>query len=271
MTFKLANRIVGSPDIYLEPDRETNRSINFVTCHDGFTLNDLVSYNVKHNEANLEGNRDGYSLNHSWNCGKEGPTDDPAVESLRIKQIKNFLTILLTSQGTPMMLMGDEVRRTQQGNNNAYCQDSELTWFDWSLTKTNADLLRFVRGLIHFTRSYSVFHHKYVLTRSLSHTDTTITWHGVHLNRPDFSEDSHSIAFELKAPAKGEHVFAILNAFWEPLAFEIPPSWTGQTWHRLIDTSLAGGEDYVPLAKAPHIGSKLYQADARSTVVLVSK
>ena len=271
MTFKLANRIVGSPDIYPEPDRETNRSINFITCHDGFTLNDLVSYNEKHNEANLECNQDGYSLNHSWNCGKEGPTDDPVVESLRLRQIKNFLTILLTSQGTPMMLMGDEVRRTQQGNNNAYCQDSELTWFDWSLMKKNADLLRFVRGLIHFTRSYSVFHHKHVLTRPLSHTDTTITWHGVRLNRPDFGEDSHSMAFELKAPAKGERVFVILNAFWEPLAFEIPPSWTGQTWRRLIDTSLAGGEDYVPPAKAPHIGSRLYRAHARSAVVLVSK
>ena len=271
MSLKTANRIVGSPDIYPQPDRETNRSINFVTCHDGFTLNDLVSYNEKHNEANLEGNRDGSDCNHSWNCGVEGPSDDPAVEELRLRQIKNLLTILLTSQGTPMMLMGDEARRTQLGNNNAYCHDSPLSWFDWGLTRANAGLLRFARDLIHFTRSYSVFHHRHVLTRPQAGSDTAITWHGVRLHEPDFGEHSHSLAFELIAPSKDEHVFVIANAFWEPISFEIPPPLAGRTWRRLVDTSLAGGEDCFNLEEAPPIGSRIYQARERSTVVLVSK
>ena len=271
MSFKFSNRIVGSPDIYPEPGRETNRSINFITCHDGFTLNDLVSYNEKHNAANLEGDMDGYRLNHSWNCGIEGPSADPAVEELRLRQIKNFLTILLTAQGTPMMLMGDEVRRTQKGNNNAYCQDSALSWFDWNLTEKNADLLRFVRGLIRFTRSYSVFHQRHVLIRPVSHNDATITWHGVRRGRPDFSEHSHSIAFELKAPARGEHVFVMINAFWEPLSFEIPPPWADRTWHRVIDTSLPAGQDYLPPEQAPQASSGAYCVCSRSVVVLVSQ
>src|SRR5215467_5562191 len=129
----VAARILGSPDIYGHKQREAEQSINFVTCHDGFTLNDLVSYNDKHNEANGENNRDGFDANLSWNCGVEGPTDDPKVEALRNRQIKNFFALELLSAGTPMLLMGDEVRRTQRGNNNAYCQDSEVSWFDWTL------------------------------------------------------------------------------------------------------------------------------------------
>ncbi len=121
--------------------------MNFVTCHDGFTLNDLVSYNQKHNEANGEDNRDGTNDNRSWNCGVEGPTDDPAVETLRNRQVKNFLTVTMLSLGLPMILMGDEVRRTQHGNNNAYCQDNETSWFDWTLVAKHADVHRFVRLL----------------------------------------------------------------------------------------------------------------------------
>ena len=128
---RLARRLLGSPDLYGHKEREPEQSINFVTCHDGFTLNDLVSYNDKHNEANGEDNRDGTDFNLSWNCGVEGPTDDPAVERLRNRQVKNFLTLTLLSVGAPLVLMGDEVRRTQRGNNNAYCQDNEISWFDW--------------------------------------------------------------------------------------------------------------------------------------------
>ena len=142
---KLAARLAASPDLYPQPDREPNRSINFITCHDGFTLNDLVSYNFKHNVANGQHNADGPDTNFSWNCGVEGPTDDPAIEALRLRQIKNLLAILFLSQGTPMLLMGDEVRRTQRGNNNAYCQDNELSWFDWRDVERHADVLRFVR------------------------------------------------------------------------------------------------------------------------------
>ena len=141
---RVADRMVGSPEIYGHKEREAEQSVNFVTCHDGFTLNDLVSYNQKHNEANGEDNRDGANDNRSWNCGVEGPTDDPAVEKLRNRQVKNFLTVTMMSLGVPMILMGDEVRRTQGGNNNAYCQDNEISWFDWTLLEKHADVHRFV-------------------------------------------------------------------------------------------------------------------------------
>ena len=144
---RFADRMVGSPEIYGHKEREPEQSVNFVTCHDGFTLNDLVSYNEKHNEANGEENRDGANDNRSWNCGVEGPTDDPAVEKLRNRQVKNFLTVTLLSLGVPMILMGDEVRRTQGGNNNAYCQDNETSWFDWTLLEKHADVHRFVKLL----------------------------------------------------------------------------------------------------------------------------
>src|SRR6185369_6492408 len=145
---RLADRMLGSPDVYGHKGREAEASVNFVTCHDGFSMNDLVSYNHKHNEANGEDNRDGADDNRSWNCGVEGPTDDPAIERLRNRQVKNMLTVTLLSLGVPMMLMGDEVRRTQGGNNNAYCLDDESNWFDWSLVEKHADLLRFVSLLI---------------------------------------------------------------------------------------------------------------------------
>ena len=141
---RLADRVLGSPEIYGHEEREAEQSVNFVTCHDGFTLNDLVSYDHKHNAANGEDNRDGANDNRSWNCGVEGPTDDPAVEQLRNRQVKNLLTVTLLALGMPMILMGDEVRRTQHGNNNAYCQDNETSWFDWTLVAQHADIHRFV-------------------------------------------------------------------------------------------------------------------------------
>jgi len=144
----VAARLGGSADIYQTTGHLPINSINFITCHDGFTLNDLVTYNDKHNEANGEGNRDGVNDNLSWNCGVEGPTDDPAIEALRERQIKNFATILMLSRGVPMIVAGDEVRRTQKGNNNAYCQDNEISWFDWRLTEKNRSLLRFWKLLI---------------------------------------------------------------------------------------------------------------------------
>src|SRR5689334_18977781 len=142
-----ADRLLGSHEIYRHEKREAEQCVNFVTCHDGFTLNDLVSYNQKHNEANGEHNRDGSNDNRSWNCGVEGPSDDPAVEQLRNRQVKNYLTLTLLSLGVPMILMGDEVRRTQHGNNNAYCQDDETSWFDWTLLHKHSDVHRFVQLL----------------------------------------------------------------------------------------------------------------------------
>jgi glycogen operon protein len=261
---------MGSPDIYPQPDRETNRSINFLTCHDGFTLNDLVSYDAKHNEPNKESNKDGYDFNISWNCGIEGPTDNLDIENLRLRQIKNFLTILFTSQGTPMLLMGDEIRRTQRGNNNAYCQDNETSWFNWNNTEKHSDLLRFVQGLIRFSRSHSVFNLEHIPRSTVTSTGVRITWHGVHLDEPDFTDDSHSLAFEMMAPIEGEHIFVMLSAFWKPLTFELPLTETGYAWHRVVDTSIGQGEDYCPPGKSPRVEGNRYLLKDRSVAVLVA-
>ena len=169
----LAQRLTGSRDLYSQPAREPSRSINFITCHDGFTLNDLCSYDHKHNEANGEDNRDGNDQNDSCSYGAEGPTSDPVLEALRLRQCKNLLTILLTSQGTPMLLMGDEVRRTQRGNNNAYCQDNELSWFNWNDVHQHAGMLRFVRGLIRLNLDFHLFQEELFWSEP---GDPALTW-----------------------------------------------------------------------------------------------
>src|SRR5207302_10241951 len=197
--WEISERVQGSPDLYGGAARRTAASINFITCHDGFTLNDLVSYNGKHNEANGENNNDGSNDNDSWNCGFEGPTDDPDVIALRRRQMKNAVSLLLVSQGVPMVLMGDEMGRTQRGNNNAYCHDSELTWLDWDLVEHNAELLRFFKQSIAFRRRHPVL-------RSRSHFQhrdymgsgyPDISWHGVKAWQPDFSGMSRMFAFHL--------------------------------------------------------------------------
>jgi isoamylase len=267
---ELAARITGSPDLYTQPDREPNRSINFVVCHDGFTLNDLVSYNEKHNLANGEDNRDGTKANWSWNCGLEGPTDDPNIEALRLRQIKNLLTVLLVSQGTPMLLMGDEVRRTQRGNNNAYCQDNEISWFDWQATETQADLLRFVRGLIHFTQAREVFREERFWEATAGEAPH-ITWHGVKLEQPDWGYGSHSLAFTLHHPASGDHLHVMLNAYWESLAFELPPLPPRTRWHRIVDTALPSPEDFKEPGLAPPVKGHRYKVEARSSALLMAR
>jgi glycogen operon protein len=269
--FRLTNRILGSPDIYPQPDRESNRSVNFITCHDGFTLNDLVSYNAKHNEQNAEQNRDGNDYNFSWNCGVEGPSSSRTVEAFRLRQIKNFLAVLFISQGTPMLLMGDEVRRTQHGNNNAYCQDNETSWFHWDAVRKHGDLLRFVQGLIRFSRSYSVFNLSHIPRQPYTEGDAHVSWHGVRQNRPDLGDESRSIACELKSRLDGEHVFIMVSAFWEPLAFELPRPDAGYAWHRVIDTSLKAGEDYCPPGRAPRITGRRYLLRDRCVAVLVAR
>ena len=194
--------MVGSPEIYGHKQREAEQSVNFVTCHDGFTLNDLVSYNQKHNEANGEDNRDGANDNRSWNCGVEGPTDDPAVEKLRNRQVKNFLTVTLMSLGTPMILMGDEVRRTQHGNNNAYCQDNEISWFDWSLLTKHDDVHRFVSLLCERRVVRSTKHERQRVSLSNILRDAKMAWHGVKLNQPDWGDGSHSVALGAELPRR---------------------------------------------------------------------
>jgi glycogen operon protein len=269
MVKTLAARIMGSPDIYPQLDREPNRSINFVTCHDGFTMNDLVSYNEKHNEANNENSRDGSNDNHSWNCGVEGISSDPAIETLRLRQIKNFYTILLFSQGTPMLLMGDEVRRTQQGNNNAYCQDSEISWFNWHSVEKQQDLLRFVKVLIGFTQGLELFQHEKILTVTYASQEPHIVWHGVKLGQPDWSEHSHSLAFTLRHPKAEEQLHIIFNAYWEPLTFELPPLGHGEVWCRIVDTERSSPDDFCSPDVAPAVHQGYYTVGPRSSIVLM--
>ncbi len=268
-----ADRFIGSPEIYLHKQREAEQSVNFITCHDGFTLNDLVSYEQKHNEANLEGNRDGTNDNRSWNCGVEGPTDDPEIEKLRNRQVKNFFAATLLSVGLPMLLMGDEVRRTQKGNNNAYCQDNEISWLDWSLLTSHADVHRFIRLLVarRLRRDLSPELQRMTLTQLIH--DANKNWHGVKLNQPDWGDDSHSLAVSIEIPAEHIHFHLILNAYWEPLDFELPSvsSGTQTTWHRWIDTFLDSPRDISAWDAAPAVPGFIYRAGPRSVVVLWSR
>ncbi|MEY3300089.1 MAG: hypothetical protein RLZZ597_3349 [Cyanobacteriota bacterium] len=268
----LAARLLGSPDIYPQPDREPNRSIHFVTCHDGFTLNDLVSYNQKYNEANQEDNRDGTDANHSWNCGVEGPSDNPAIEQLRRRQIRNFLTLLFMAQGTPMLLMGDEIRHSQRGNNNAYCQNNELSWFHWDSVEKEYDLLRFTQGIIHLTQSLDIFRVEQLLrVTNTWHPSPHIVWHGCRLHQPDWSEHSHSLAFTLRHPAAKEQLHVMLNAYWDALVFDLPRLHPGQHWHRVVDTALSPPGDFCYPESAPPVDSYLYPVSARSSVVLLCR
>ena len=261
-----AKRFLASPDIYGHRNREPEQSINFVTSHDGFTMNDLVSYNEKHNEANNEGNRDGHNENESWNCGVEGPSDDPEIERLRIKQIKNFFTVNLLSFGVPMLVMGDEMRRTQHGNNNAYCQDNETGWLDWNLLSEHAGMHRFVKRLIEYRHGLPERSDpKASLTEVISHS--RVRWHGPKLDRPEWGNDSRIVAFTIESPKKWYHL--IFNAFWEPNEFELPPvPATFEPWKRIIDTDKPSPQD---IGTGFTIADPtIYLVQPRSTVVLTS-
>jgi isoamylase len=270
----LAQRVLGSPDIFGHREREPEQSINFVTCHDGFTLNDLVSYNNKHNEANGEGSRDGLDENLSWNCGVEGATEDAAVERLRRRQIKNLFVILLISVGTPMLQMGDEMRRSQRGNNNAYCQDNEVSWLDWSLLDRYRDLYRFAqKSIIHrlnWMGSSGQVSSELSLNELLRSAE--IDWHGVRLGSPDWANDSHSIAFTLRS---GRYrlplwLHVMFNAYWEALDFDLPPipATAVAGWQRWIDTSLESPEDIMDPPAAPGVPGTLYRVAPRSVAAL---
>ena len=242
---RVADRIVGSPEVYGHKQREAEQSINFVTCHDGFTLNDLVSFNCKHNEDNGEGNRDGANDNRSWNCGAEGPTDDPAIEQLRNRQVKNFLTVTMMSLGVPMFLMGDEVRHSQRGNNNGFCQDNEISWLDWGLVTKHADVHRFVTLLNARRLLRDVEHERQRVSVSAMLEQADKSWHGVKLNQPDWGDNSRSVALFANLKNDGLMFYLILNAYWEPLEFELPTLESG-TWQRWIDTSLDSPNDISP-------------------------
>ncbi|MFJ6654801.1 glycogen debranching protein GlgX [Streptomyces sp. NPDC091377] len=272
---ELATRMAGSPDLY--QGRTCAASVNFVTAHDGFTLNDLVSYNDKHNEANGESGGDGANDNNSWNCGEEGPSASAHVRALRLKQMKNFMAILMTSQGVPMFVAGDEVGRTQLGNNNTYCQDNELSWFDWGLVGANAELLDFTRSLI-------AFRHAHPVLRGAAHPTGTdqvgsgypdLSWHGVRAWSPDWSSHCRVLALmRCGRHAQGgrvrdDHVYVAVNAHWEPHELELPQLPEGQSWRLFADTSASAAQ---PLGAEPalqHPGR--YQLDAHAVVVLVGR
>jgi isoamylase len=265
----LADALLGSPAVYGHKGREAEASVNFITCHDGFSLNDLVSYNSKHNEANGEQNRDGADDNRSWNCGVEGPTGDPQIEDLRNRQVKNFLTVTLLSLGVPMILMGDEVRRTQAGNNNAYCHDNEANWFDWSLVEKHADIHRFVSLLLarRLSRDQTAERERISLTQMLH--QAKMAWHGVKHLQPDWSPHSHSLAFGAEMRREGLELYVIMNAYWEPLCFELPEAGEREPWCRWIDTSLKTPDDIVPWQAARAVADqRSYAARERSVVVL---
>ncbi|MFC1408265.1 glycogen debranching protein GlgX [Streptacidiphilus sp. N1-12] len=269
---ELAARVIGSPDLYA--GRGANASINFLTAHDGFTLADMVSYNDKHNEANGEGNGDGANDNNSWNCGAEGPTDDPGINALRLRQMKNALAILLTSQGVPMLLAGDEFARTQQGNNNTYCQDNELSWLDWSLEESNAELLEFTRGLIALRSAHLVL-------RATDHPDGTtppgdelpdISWHGREIGQPDWSDDSRLLAVLRSGLGDSDCVYTAMNSHWEAADLALPQLPGGLVWHLAVDTSAPAPQDLYRPGLEPELENPYrYLVGPRSVVVLVGR
>lgn len=265
----LPNRLLGSPDLFGGRPAEVEHSINFVACHDGFTLNDLVSYSRKHNEANLSDNNDGSDDNYSLNCGIEGPSDDPEIERLRTRLAKNLLAITLIAMGVPMIVMGDEVRRTQLGNNNPYCQDNEISWFDWSLTDQHADIRRFVEKLIDVRLELDMTRvmHGLPLRQFLIHS--LVQFHGVRLHQPDWSDDSRVLALTVRSVIGTRMVHAMLNSSDAALEFELPAvAGPELPWRRVVDTALDTPDDVADLAGAQPISSVTYRVEAHSVAFL---
>lgn len=271
---EVATRLAGSSDLYQPQGRLPINSINFVTCHDGFTLNDLVSYNQKHNNANGDGNRDGTNENLSWNCGFEGRTRDRDVLLLRRRQAKNFVAILLLSQGVPMILSGDEVLRTQRGNNNCYCQDNELSWFDWTLTEENREMLRFVRLMIAFRKRHPCLMRNRFLTGRVRQGDRLpdVSWHGIRLNEPPWNDpDSQFLAFTMAATAPMEEDIHVMMNMSEHSAAAELPYLPGRKWFRAADTSRSSPWDAVDPSEQPAIKETPYTVPPHSVVIFESR
>jgi glycogen operon protein len=264
----LMARIVGSPDLFAPPRHTPWRSVNFVACHDGFTLNDVVTYNRKHNEANGESSHDGRDENWSWNSGLEGPTQAPEIVAVRSRQVRNFLCALFLTHGQPLLLMGDEIRRTQLGNNNAYCQDNALSWFDWSGIERHGDLLRFVRELIAFSQRIRVLQEDRYWTVTEPGRPGILSWHGVDPAKPDWGPTSHTLAYTLEAPGGDQSTYLLLNAYWRPLEFRVPHPPRGLDWRRIVDTAQEPPGDIVPFAEAKRFDGGKHRAEAHSVLVL---
>ena len=281
---ELAYRITGSSDLYARSGRKPYASINFVTAHDGFTLHDLVSYNSKHNEANGEENRDGSDNNRSWNCGVEGPTDDPEVNRLRARQKRNFMATTLLSQGVPMLLAGDEIGRTQAGNNNAYCQDNEISWVDWTPEHMDLDTLGFVRQLIALHKEHAVFRRrKFFQGRKIKGAEIKdIVWlgpDGGEMTDEEWNQDfARCLGVALSGAAidevnergqrvQDENFLLLMNAHFEEIPFALPAPPLGAGWIALIDTSCQISGD----ANRFFFGSASYPLQARSLALLVER
>jgi glycogen operon protein len=265
MAGAFATRLCGSADLYQREGESPVNSINFVTCHDGFTLNDLVSYAEKHNEANGEDNRDGISQNYSENNGSEGPTEDSAIDSLRLRQIKNFFVTLLVSRGVPMLLGGDEFRRTQQGNNNAYCQDNEISWYDWQLVHDSVGLQRFVSRLIAFRKAHAV------LRAESFYSDSEIVWFGVDGKAPDWHGRENRIGCMIPGDASGSTsaLCLLFNAAARPCRFLLPTAPAGK-WRVVIDTAQASPAD-IPDSGCEQTVIDEATLTERSSVILTSQ
>ncbi len=282
---EFASRLTGSSDLYAHSRRRPRASVNFVTAHDGFTLRDLVSYNDKHNEANGEGNRDGESHNRSWNCGVEGGTSDPAVRRLRARQQRNFLATLMLSQGIPMLGHGDELGRTQGGNNNAYCQDNEVSWIDWGLTDEQRALADFTRYVIGLRAAHPVLRRRrFFRGETATHPDQPLpdlVWllpDGREMTDDDWQRpDAHSVAVFLNGdaiaepdgcgqPVTDDSFLMLLNAYWEPVEFHLPDNTHGERWTTLIDTS----EPQDPPDESEHKAGTALLVERRSLVLLSS-
>lgn len=271
---ELVQRLLGSPDLYA--DRGPAASVNYITCHDGFTLADLVSYNQKHNESNGEGNRDGMDANDSWNGGVEGPTDDPAIVELRLRQRKNAWTILMVSQGVPMILMGDELGRTQQGNNNAYCHDGPLNWVSWKVEGAEEGFHRFCQKLIALRRAHPALRHSLHSGNGSARTQPLeVTWHGVTPWRPDWSSESRALAMMLRlSDGNGHHdvLYIAFNMYWEGLSFLVPSAPAGTKWFIAVQTAKSSPLDASdPGEEWPLTDQRFVVLPPRSIVVLVAK
>jgi len=276
-----ATRLTGSSDLYLRDGRKPFHSINFLTSHDGFTLNDLVSYNGKHNEENGEANHDGSDHNVSFNYGFEGDAPNPKIDAIRIRQIKNLTLSLLVSLGTPMLLMGDEIRRTQKGNNNAYCQDNEISWMNWDDRRRHEEVFRFVREMIRFRSCHKAFQRPEFLTGRVesSHSAPDITWYDENGLAPDWSKMDQFIAYRLV----GSHAsvltdcddcdyFILFNASVRDITVTVPPPLAGKKWYRAIDTSYDSPNDILECGRETLLPNQSkYVILSRSSVVLVAR
>jgi glycogen operon protein len=273
-------RLTGSADLYGQSGRSAYNSVNFITCHDGFTLHDLVSYNTKHNEQNSESNNDGANDNNSWNCGAEGDTIDPSILALRRRLMKNHAIVLLCASGTPMILGGDEFARTQRGNNNAYCQDNDISWFDWEAVGRNNDIFEFFRKTIGFVHRFPVLQRRsFVLGRDLNADGVPdLTWYGPDEDNPRWNDpNERTLCVQLDSSenttSTGVHrLFFILNANYQNAWVRLPPLADSLRWYRAIDTSLADGKDFVDAGAEVRLDPPdHYLANPRSTVVLLAQ